>query len=268
MLPQKADSKHQQDNRRLKHLQQKLENMLLKDPRLKALRPHLLITMVSSGLRIQIIDSKQRPMFLSGSSEVEPYMRTIMQAIAPILNDVPNDISIAGHTDDYQYQAGEKGFSNWELSANRANASRRELVRGGLNEGKVLRVLGMANTMKLKNVHGDNAENRRISLLVLTEDAQEAIEKENSEEQAITVSEPDQLQLSEPVPDNTTPAPTPAPSESGTDGTIAPEEPHQATPGSAVNTLPSAPETTIQQPAPASAEAEPTPAAVTPSTDQ
>ncbi|MBS0855423.1 MULTISPECIES: flagellar motor protein MotB [unclassified Tatumella] len=191
--PRKTDSKHQRDVQQLKKLKKELESLLLNDPRLKALRPHLLITVVSGGLRIQIIDSKQRPMFLLGSAEVEPYMRTLLQAIAPVLNDVPNKISIAGHTDDFPYQDGEKGFSNWELSANRANASRRELVRGGLNQGKVLRVVGMADTMKLKDLQGDDAENRRISLLVLNQDAEEAIEKENREEQAITISDPSEL---------------------------------------------------------------------------
>lgn len=268
--PPKADSKHQQDSRRLKHLQKKLENLLLKDPRLKVLRPHLLITMVSNGLRIQIIDSKQRPMFLRGSSEVEPYMRTILRAIAPILNDVPNEISIAGHTDDYPYQDGEKSFSNWELSANRANASRRELMQGGLSQGKVLRVLGMADTMKLKNVQGDDAENRRISLLVLTEDAQDAIEKENSEEQAITISQPEQLQLSSPAA-TAVPAPTAVPGQNSAEIINAPQVNHEVNNDVRQSAQPAMPVTTLPSPAaPAAAalETDPSSAAVTPPTDQ
>ncbi len=196
----------------LKKLKQRLETLLLSDPRLKELRPHLLITMASQGLRIQIIDSQQRPMFRRGSADVEPYMRTILQAIAPILNDVPNKISIAGHTDDYQYQGGDKGFSNWELSADRANASRRELVRGGLNSGKVLRVLGMADTMKLSHRQGDEAQNRRISLLVLNLQAERAIETENKEGQGITLSDPAELHLSAKTGSATAPASTVTPS--------------------------------------------------------
>ena len=194
------------EDRPLKKLKQRLETLLLSDPRLKELRPHLLITMASQGLRVQIIDSQQRPMFSRGSADVEPYMRTILRAIAPILNDVPNKISIAGHTDDYQYQGGDKGFSNWELSADRANASRRELVRGGLNSGKVLRVLGMADTMKLSHRQGDEAQNRRISLLVLNLQAEHAIEAENREGQGITLSDPAELHLSSKTESATAPA--------------------------------------------------------------
>ncbi len=78
---------------------------------------------------------------------------------------------------------GERGYSNWELSADRANASRRELVIGGLSEGKVLRVVGMANTMRLSSHGGDDAINRRISLLVLNNQAEQAILNENAQSQ-------------------------------------------------------------------------------------
>ncbi|MGG6175097.1 flagellar motor protein MotB [Pantoea allii] len=182
--------KRKLDEIRLNRLREKLDQLIEADPRLKALRPHLIINMVEEGLRIQIIDSQNRPMFKTGSAEVEPYMRDILRAIAPVLNDIPNRISIAGHTDDIQYARGDKGYSNWELSADRANASRRELVIGGLDGGKILRVVGMADTMKLKNRGGDDAVNRRISLLVLNHDTEAAIEKENAESDAVQVSDP------------------------------------------------------------------------------
>ena len=182
--------KRKLDEIRLNRLREKLVQLIEADPRLKALRPHLIINMVEEGLRIQIIDSQNRPMFKTGSAEVEPYMRDILRAIAPVLNDIPNRISIAGHTDDIQYARGDKGYSNWELSADRANASRRELVIGGLDGGKILRVVGMADTMKLKNRGGDDAVNRRISLLVLNHDTEAAIEKENAESDAVQVSDP------------------------------------------------------------------------------
>lgn len=119
------------DSERLKKLRKQIDQLILTDPRLKALQPHLLINMMDEGLRIQIIDSQNRPMFENGSAKVEPYMRDILHAIAPILNDVPNKISLSGHTDDLPYASGERGYSNWELSADRANASRRELIAGG-----------------------------------------------------------------------------------------------------------------------------------------
>lgn len=138
---------------------------------------------MQEGLRIQIIDSQNRPMFKTGSAEVEPYMRDILRAIAPVLNEIPNKVSLSGHTDDYPYASGERGYSNWELSADRANASRRELVAGGLDDGKVLRVIGMSNSMRLSEHGGNDAINRRISLLVLNNQAEQAILHENAESQ-------------------------------------------------------------------------------------
>ncbi|CNH08588.1 flagellar motor protein MotB [Yersinia aldovae] len=172
---------------RLNKLREKLDQLIESDPRLKALRPHLLINMMDEGLRIQIIDSQNRPMFKMGSAQVEPYMRDILRAIAPILNDIPNKISLSGHTDDLPYATGERGYSNWELSADRANASRRELLAGGLDDGKVLRVVGMASTMRLKEQASDDPVNRRISILVLNKQTQHDIEHENLDNKALDI---------------------------------------------------------------------------------
>ena len=178
----------QMEQSRLKKIRGELDQLIESEPRLKALRPHLKIDLVQEGLRIQIIDSRNRPMFKTGSAEVEPYMRDILRGVAPILNEIPNKISLSGHTDDFPYAGGDRGYSNWELSAERANASRRELVAGGLDGGKVLRVIGMANTMKLQAHGGDDAVNRRISLLVLNRQAEQAIVNENAESQNQPVS--------------------------------------------------------------------------------
>lgn len=160
---------------------------------MKALRPHLLINMMDEGLRIQIIDSQNRPMFKMGSAQVEPYMRDILRAIAPILNDIPNKLSLSGHTDDLPYARGERGYSNWELSADRANASRRELLAGGLDEGKILRVVGMASTMRLKEQASDDPVNRRISILVLNKQSQHDIEHENLDNRALDIEKSNRL---------------------------------------------------------------------------
>ncbi|MCV9880406.1 flagellar motor protein MotB [Brenneria izbisi] len=191
----KMDTEGRLDEERLKKLRERLDQLIEADPRLRALRPHLLIEMIDEGLRIQIIDSQNRPMFQTGSAQVEPYMRDILRAIAPILNDIPNKLSISGHTDDVQYAMGERGYSNWELSADRANSSRRELITGGLAEGKVLRVVGMAATMNLKHsVTGNDAVNRRISLLVLNKEAQKSIEDENAESVSTNIDGAEDLQ--------------------------------------------------------------------------
>lgn len=186
--PNIEELKKRMEQSRLRKLRGDLDQLIESDPKLRALRPHLKIDLVQEGLRIQIIDSQNRPMFRTGSADVEPYMRDILRAIAPVLNGIPNRISLSGHTDDFPYASGEKGYSNWELSADRANASRRELMVGGLNGGKVLRVVGMAATMRLSDRGPDDAVNRRISLLVLNKHAEQAILNENAESQNEPVS--------------------------------------------------------------------------------
>ena len=186
--PSIEELKKHMEQSRLNRLRGDLDQLIESDPKLRALRPHLKIDMVQEGLRIQIIDSQNRPMFKTGSADVEPYMRDILRAIAPVLNGIPNRISLAGHTDDYPYANGERGYSNWELSADRANASRRELMVGGLEEGKLLRVVGMAATMRLSDRGGNDAINRRISLLVLNKQTEQAILHENAESQNEPVS--------------------------------------------------------------------------------
>lgn len=181
--PNIDELKRKMEQARLKKLRGDLDQLIEADPKLRALRPHLKIDLVQEGLRIQIIDSQNRPMFKTGSAEVEPYMRDILRAIAPVLNGIPNRISLSGHTDDFPYASGEKGYSNWELSADRANASRRELVAGGIDDGKVLRVVGMAATTRVSDRGPDDAINRRISLLVLNQQAEQAILHENAESQ-------------------------------------------------------------------------------------
>ncbi|HCD1615249.1 TPA: flagellar motor protein MotB [Serratia marcescens] len=240
---------------RLNKLREKLDELIESDPRLKALRPHLLINMMDEGLRIQIIDSQNRPMFKTGSAQVESYMRDILRAIAPILNDLPNKISLSGHTDDIPYATGERGYSNWELSADRANASRRELIAGGLAEGKVLRVVGMAATMSLKQHGADDAINRRITVLVLNKQTQEGIEHENAESNAMDIAQPDSLKQL--APSATAPASqTPEPSATAPEPVATtPGAPPQAS--SAIAPADQAPEPPASAPAPTNRDSQP-----------
>ncbi|CAI0835280.1 Chemotaxis protein MotB [Serratia marcescens] len=240
---------------RLNKLREKLDELIESDPRLKALRPHLLINMMDEGLRIQIIDSQNRPMFKTGSAQVESYMRDILRAIAPILNDLPNKISLSGHTDDIPYATGERGYSNWELSADRANASRRELIAGGLAEGKVLRVVGMAATMSLKQHGADDAINRRITVLVLNKQTQEGIEHENAKSNAMDIAQPDSLKQL--APSATAPASqTPEPSATAPEPVATtPGAPPQASP--AIAPADQAPEPPASAPAPTNRDSQP-----------
>lgn len=179
ILPKGVENKQLTEKQQFRKLKEELEQIILKDPRLKDLKPHLLIDMMDEGLRIQIIDKESRPMFKVGSATVEPYMKDILTAIAPILNETPHKISLSGHTDDIPYASGAMKYSNWELSTDRANASRRELIGGGLAEDKVLRVVGMASTVHLVKEDGFAPANRRISILILTKKEEQKIVHEN-----------------------------------------------------------------------------------------
>jgi chemotaxis protein MotB len=131
---------------RLQGLKNNFEGKLAANAKLAALKSQIRLDMTADGLRIQIVDEQQRPMFASGSAVVQPYMRELLRLIGEVLTEVPNRLTLEGHTDSLPFSAGERGYSNWELSADRANASRRELLAGGLPDDRVLRVQGLASS--------------------------------------------------------------------------------------------------------------------------
>ncbi len=175
-----ADAKAQQEKAKLRELKDKLQKMVEGDSKLSQFKKQILIDITSEGLRIQIVDEKNRPMFDIGHDQLKPYTKDILHAIGKVLNDVPNRISLTGHTDSTPYYGGEKGYSNWELSADRANSSRRELIAGGMEEGKVLRVVGLASAVPFDKSDLLNPVNRRISVIVLNKMTEEALTAENS----------------------------------------------------------------------------------------
>lgn len=170
-----------EESSRLKALKQRLNDRIEANPVLRQLRHQLLLDITPEGLRIQIVDSKNRSMFDRSSAVVLPYMRTILQEIGPVLNEQPNKITLSGHTDSTSYPNGGKSYSNWELSADRANASRRELIAGGMDDKKVLRIIGVASSMHLNQNDPYAPVNRRISIIVLNRGAQAEIERANAE---------------------------------------------------------------------------------------
>jgi chemotaxis protein MotB len=169
-----------QEQVRLHDLQIKLMAAIEANPILRQFKQQIRIDSTLTGLRIEIVDSQKRPMFDTASDEVQPYMRDILREIGHTLNEVPNRIIVQGHTDAVQYAGGEKGYSNWELSADRANASRRELIAGGMDEPKVMRVIGMASTQNLNKTDPLDPENRRISILVLNKKSEDAMMHDDS----------------------------------------------------------------------------------------
>lgn len=178
------------DKQRIATLRDKLENIINVNPKLAEFKNQIRMEMVQDGLNIELIDEQNRPMFDTGSALLKPYTRDILRAIAQALAEVDNRISLTGHTDATPYGSGERTYSNWELSADRANATRRELVAAGLPEGKLARVVGMADKQLLFPDNPYDPRNRRISILVLTREAEERMTK--SLEAADTVSDPQQ----------------------------------------------------------------------------
>lgn len=181
----------------LENLKSQIEKMISDSPQLSQFKRQMLLDITSEGLRIQIVDEQNRPMFDSGGAELKPYTRDILRQIGLALNSVQNRISLAGHTDAAQFAGGDRGFSNWELSANRANASRRELVSGGMDDSKVIRVVGLASTVLFDQNDPLNAVNRRISIVVLNKKTEMAILQEEGPEAEVDdpVNLPEGLKL-------------------------------------------------------------------------
>ena len=166
----------------------KLKKSIEKSEMLKDFKDQLLLEIIPEGLRIQIIDKEKRPMFSSGSEKLKPYTRVILSEVAKtIAKNVDNKISITGHTDEsvfgkgiieYETVDGEvlrKQYSNWELSADRANAARRELVKGGMPAKQIGRVVGLASTVLFNKKDPKSPINRRISIIVMNKATVESI---------------------------------------------------------------------------------------------
>jgi chemotaxis protein MotB len=166
-----------QEMTKLKALKARLDQVIDANALLHQYRNQLLIDITSEGLRIQIVDEQSRPMFDLGSAHLKPYARDILLALSKPLNEVENRLSLTGHTDAKPYASGERGYSNWELSADRANASRRVLVTGGIADGKIKRVVGMASAVLFNGNEPLNPANRRIAIIVLSKQAEESLNK-------------------------------------------------------------------------------------------
>ena len=163
-----------EESGRLKALKAKIEATIEANPLLKKYQKQLLLDITSEGLRIQVVDEQNRPMFALASAKVQPYTAEILHVIGMVLNEVPNRVGLSGHTDSTPYMS-DSGYSNWELSADRANASRRELVLGGMSDAKILRVVGLASAAHLDRKDPFNAINRRISIIVMNKRTEEAV---------------------------------------------------------------------------------------------
>jgi chemotaxis protein MotB len=170
----KAEQKRAEVSR-LEHLKAKVEKMIQANAKLAAMAGQIKLDITPEGLRIQIADLDKRPMFASGSAEVQPGMRELLRELGSVLAEVPNRLTLEGHTDAIPFPGSERNYSNWELSADRANASRRELVTGGLPDEQVLRVQGLAASAPYDRKDPGSPANRRISITVMNREAEERV---------------------------------------------------------------------------------------------
>ena len=166
------DERRRAEQARIDSVRRKIEGVIANTPRLREYQRQIRLEQVQDGLNIQIVDEQSRPMFDSGSSVLKPYMRDILAEIGAGLKDLDNKISLSGHTDATPYAGGDRGYGNWELSADRANASRRELVLAGIPDNRLARVVGLASSAPLDPLKPQDPVNRRISILVMTHDAE------------------------------------------------------------------------------------------------
>ncbi|MEQ9315422.1 MAG: flagellar motor protein MotB [Henriciella sp.] len=142
-----------------------LREELSKDPR--KLSDHLLVKMTAEGIVLEIIDSDSRPLFELGQSEPTPLLVKLLELISGSLNSFDNEIKIVGHTDNHPYR-GAGGYDNWNLSADRANTARQLLLADGLPISRLKEVAGRAATDPLITDNPAAAQNRRISITIVT----------------------------------------------------------------------------------------------------
>jgi chemotaxis protein MotB len=160
---------------KMQALMEQLQAAIEGSEKLKPFKNQLLLDLTPEGLRIQIVDAQNRPMFDLGASNLKGYTADILRELTNYLNSVPNRLSLSGHTDVTPYS--RKGYSNWDLSADRANAARRALEAGGLNDDKIARIVGLSSSVLFDPDNPRNPINRRISIIVMTKQAEEAAQR-------------------------------------------------------------------------------------------
>ncbi len=161
---------------RFEEAKKEIEEAIKDSPELQELMKNVMMDITPEGLRIQIIDQEGRPMFASGSAEMYDYTRKLMEKVAEIILKMPNEISIRGHTDSIPYGPGAK-YTNWELSADRANSTRRILQASKVPETRLTDIMGKADRENLVTDSPKDPRNRRISIILLKETLEQAFER-------------------------------------------------------------------------------------------
>ncbi len=163
------------ERRQMQELFQELQEQIEQSQTLQEFKDQLLIDITDEGLRIQIVDRSQRPMFDSGRAQLKYYSQEILFELAKPLSAVTNKLSLTGHTDATPF-SGRPGYTNWELSADRANTARRALVAGGVKGTQIARVVGLSDSVLFDEANPTAPVNRRISIIVLNKKTQRDIQ--------------------------------------------------------------------------------------------
>ena len=163
-----------QEKAQMEAMKLELEQKISESESLNELKEQLKIDVTPNGLQVQILDDRKRPMFGSGVDLPKEYASKLLREVGKVLSTTNNKISIAGHTDSSGYHDSSE-YTNWELSADRANAARRLLLDGGVNSDRIAQAVGMADTVPFDKENPYNPRNRRISIIVLNKEAEERL---------------------------------------------------------------------------------------------
>lgn len=149
----------------LEALRTSIEEQIEKSPEIAELADHMRFDLTPEGLQIQVVDHERRSMFASGSAQIAPKTRDLIGVIGKTIREMPNPVVVTGHTDAVPFRGGAD-YGNWELSADRANATRRVLLGEGVDPERIVRISGLADTDPLDDSDPLAPENRRISVLL------------------------------------------------------------------------------------------------------
>jgi chemotaxis protein MotB len=148
------------------NLKEKLEAALKQTPDFQKFSKNIQITVTGEGLRIELLETEKGVFFQSGNAKPSEFGEELIAKLASELGKLPNHLYIEGHTDSKPFSNGKSGYSNWELSADRANAARRIMMANGLRPDQVGQVRGFADQKLRSKDDPTNASNRRISVIV------------------------------------------------------------------------------------------------------
>ena len=160
----------EREQEEFENAEEALRQAMQDSPGLSDMAKNLIVDNTPEGLRIQLVDQENASMFPSGGSTMQENLQKILEKVADIIHRMPNQIAITGHTDSIPFR-GRNDYSNWELSAERANASRRTLVGFGVPISRIATVSGKADTDPLVPEDPTLPTNRRISIVLLREAA-------------------------------------------------------------------------------------------------